>query len=231
MPFDRGPVHGEDFDGDFDTRSRIRPGGTRPAVRGERAARGGLISINDPSLPASTDGFNLTRDTSTGLEWLDVAASADYSFQTIQGQFARAVRFRASVTRRTSSSWGETPRGQVESLFKSAGLGGTIVFSFENYELVRGLMGYVGFSGNTGEFGYAYGTLVSADDPSTPLDGKIEALFSQGYDTGESGISSFDTFVPRRINTTDVGLPAVRGNWLVRPAASAVPSRLASGSP
>ena len=31
-----------------------------------------LLEINDPSLPASPDGWNLTEDTTTGLQWLDI---------------------------------------------------------------------------------------------------------------------------------------------------------------
>jgi len=187
-------------------------------------SRAGLVSLNDSSLPASADGFNITLDTSTGLEWLDVAVSADSTFQTIQSQFGPGGKFPGFRYATDLELGGNTPNGQVNSLFKSAGIGVSIVFSVANYDLVRGLMGYVGFSGNRANFGYAYGTVVSAQNVSTPLDGKIEALFSQGSNFGESGIGPFGTFGPRSVNTTDVGLPTVRGNWLVRAAAAtAVP--------
>jgi hypothetical protein len=88
------------------------------------AARAGLVSLNVPSLPASADGFNITRDTSTGLEWLDVAVSAPYTFQTIQGQFASGGAFPGFRYATDLELWGQSPRGQVDSLFKSAGLGG-----------------------------------------------------------------------------------------------------------
>jgi hypothetical protein len=187
-------------------------------------SRAGLISLNDPSLPASADGFNITLDTSTGLEWLDVAVSADYTFQTIQSQFGPGGLFHGFRYATDLELTGNTPQGQVDSLFKSAGIGPAIVFSQANYALVRGLMGFVGSSGNTAQFGYAYGSVVSAQNPSVELDGKIEALFSQGSDTGESGVTAFGAFGPRAINTTDVGLPVVRGNWLVRAESTPEPS-------
>jgi hypothetical protein len=77
-------------------------------------------------------------------------------------------------------------------------------------------MGFVGFSGNQAQYGYAYGTVANSLDSSSPLDDKIEALISQGANFGIAGTAPLGTFGPDPINTTDVGLPVIRGNWLVR---------------
>ena len=49
-----------------------------------------LIAINDPSIigngNASQDGLNLTRDTDTGLDWLDITLSLNRSFNDVSGE-------------------------------------------------------------------------------------------------------------------------------------------------
>ncbi len=42
-----------------------------------------LVRVNDPALPAGVDGFNLTRDTTTGLEWLDLTLTKGLSYDDI----------------------------------------------------------------------------------------------------------------------------------------------------
>ncbi len=44
-----------------------------------------LIGANDPAFGAGDDGFNLTQDTDTGLEWLDVPLTDNQSFNDIIG--------------------------------------------------------------------------------------------------------------------------------------------------
>ena len=39
-----------------------------------------LIQANDPAFGAGVDGFNLTQDTVTGLEWLDLTLSSGLSY-------------------------------------------------------------------------------------------------------------------------------------------------------
>jgi hypothetical protein len=149
-----------------------------------------------------------------------VAVSANFTFQTIQNQFDAAglfpgFRYATDLELSGNNQSGNNP-GQVHSLFESAGLGEGFSFSVVGYGLVRDLMGFVGFSGNQAQYGYAYGTVGNSLDPSSPLDGKIEALISQGANFGIAGTAPFGTFGPDPINTTDIGLPVVRGNWLVR---------------
>jgi hypothetical protein len=184
--------------------------------------------MNDSSLPASADGFNITLDTATSLEWLDVAVSADYTFQTIGSQFGpgglfHGFRYATDLELSGNDLTGNNPL-QVHSLFESAGLRNGYSFSVVGYGLVRNLMGFVGFSGNVAQYGYAYGTVLDSQDPTNPIDGKIEAFISQGFNFGEAGTSPFGAFGPLAMNTTDVGLPVVRGNWLVRAQAVPEPS-------
>ena len=46
-----------------------------------------LIGANDPAFGAGDDGFNLTQDTDTGLEWLDVPLTDNQSFNSVIGVF------------------------------------------------------------------------------------------------------------------------------------------------
>src|SRR5262249_27221010 len=146
---------------------------------------------------------------------------------TIQQQFAPGglfpgFRYATDLELTGNDQSGHSPV-QVHSLLESAGLGNGFAFSEVGYGEVRNLMGFVGFSGNQAQYGYAYGTAANSLNPSHPLDGKIEALIYQVYNFGVQGPAPLGTFGPTPINTTDVGLPTARGNWLVRPSASAVP--------
>src|SRR5215475_321698 len=155
-------------------------------------ARAVLVSLNDPLLPASADGNNLTLDTSTGLEWLDPDASAGRSYADLTGSDGSANDFApggvyaglryATVLELT----GNTAQGQVASLFKSGGVS-SVTSSAANYALVRGLLGFVGCSGSCASYGYAYGTLVTSAANPLPLHtAKLEAFPSQGLQFGES---------------------------------------------
>lgn len=44
-----------------------------------------IVLVNDPNLGISADGFNITRDTSTGLEWLDLDLSVGRKFDDLTG--------------------------------------------------------------------------------------------------------------------------------------------------
>jgi hypothetical protein len=72
------------------------------------SARAAVVVKNDPSLPASLDGNNLTEDTVTGLQWLDVTVTADRTFDDIIGndgtnEFVPGAISRASGMQRTMS--------------------------------------------------------------------------------------------------------------------------------
>lgn len=183
------------------------------------AARAGLFSLNDPLLPASADGNNLTLDTSTGLEWLDLDASAGRTYADLTGgdgsanDFAPGGVFAGLRYATVLELTGNTPQGQVASLFKSGGTS-SVTSSAGNYPLVRALFGFVGCSGSCAMYGYAYGTLVNSDASPMPLHtAKLEAFPSQGLLFGETLLDP--SIGPRSVNQN---VPVVFGNWLVRAA-------------
>ena len=53
---------------------RILAAGTL-ALAWTMPAPAALIAVNDAAFAASADGFNITRDSSTGLDWLDLDLS------------------------------------------------------------------------------------------------------------------------------------------------------------
>ncbi len=67
-----------------------------------------LIGANEAGLGAGDDGFNLTVDTATGLEWADLSLAQE-PFDNIKDQFA-ALGFRRAT------------RNEVVELFANAGL-------------------------------------------------------------------------------------------------------------
>ena len=187
------------------------------ALLGARPASALLLEVNDPSLPLSADGANLTRDTSTGLDWLDLDASAGRTYADLVGSdgsandFAPGGTFAGLRYATVLELTGNTAQGQVPSLFKSGGVSnGTS--SIANYALVRSMLELVGCSGSCDTFGYAYGTLVNSAASDLPLHtAKLEAFPSQGTMFGESLVDP--SIGPRTVNQN---VPVVFGNWLVR---------------
>ena len=57
----------------------------------------GLMGVHDPTVVGNgaspTDGFNLTRDTATGLEWLDLTLSTGLSFNDVSASFGTGQAF------------------------------------------------------------------------------------------------------------------------------------------
>lgn len=68
-----------------------------------------LIEVNDPTFGISPDGFNITRDTATGLDWLDVSLTDSTPFATVDA---------GPLT----PTWRRATNAEVASLFVSAGL-------------------------------------------------------------------------------------------------------------
>ena len=56
-------------------------------------AEGDIIRLNDPNLPQVADGFNIAKDTSTGMEWLHLSLSTNISFDEILDEFGPGGRF------------------------------------------------------------------------------------------------------------------------------------------
>jgi hypothetical protein len=85
-----------------------------------------LVEKNDPSLPGSLDGNNITEDTVTGLQWLDVTVSADRSFDDVVGndgmnEFAPGGDFEGFRHATADELTGWNPGPQFDSLFINFG--------------------------------------------------------------------------------------------------------------
>ena len=185
-----------------------------------------LIQLNDANFASSTDGFNITRDTATGLEWLDVAVSAGRTFDDLIGidgtnEFAAGGDFAGFRYATRLEIHGNTAQGQIDSLFKSANLG-VMAFSYVGgYAAVKGLLDFVGCSGDCASYGYAWGN--SVDNSFQHEEVKLEAFLFGGASRGSAiyGSSGHPVLVPRPSNTS--GFPLELGNWLVRDAVTGVP--------
>ena len=97
-------------------------------------AVGAIDLINDPSLPASADGFNITRDTSTGLEWLDLDVTVGRSFDDMTGvdgsdEFGPGGNFEGFRYARRKELTGAFNGPQLPSLYRSLGVSS---FSFSS---------------------------------------------------------------------------------------------------
>jgi hypothetical protein len=178
-----------------------------------------LIALNDPTLAASADGNNLTRDTSTGLEWLDIDISLGRTWDDLVGndgsnEFAPGGDFEGFRFATLIEFTGQTPGPQLDSLMKSAGLGVPTFSSIGTYAGVHALIGLVGCFANCPTYGYAWGAI---EHHTTGLETEIfiENFASSGFSWGraDQGVA----LTPFATNHPDQGFPLQKGNWLVRP--------------
>ena len=72
-------------------------------------AQGALIAVNDANFAASSDGFNITRDTASGLDWLDASITDTMKFVDVDA---------GPLT----PEWRRATLADVETLWDSAGL-------------------------------------------------------------------------------------------------------------
>lgn len=189
-------------------------------------AHAALLEKNDLSLPASADGNNLTEDTVTGLQWLDVTVSADRTFDDIVGndgtnEFAPGGDFAGfrHATADELTGWNNGP--QLDSLFINFGFTSSFS-SIGPYTQVRDYLALLGCNGSCSFYGRIYGIYVKNGDPSDPEWAEVEAFASSGFDWGALGTAGTDVFTPRPENSGDVHT----GHYLVRlvPASGPVPA-------
>ena len=74
-------------------------------------AHADLVRADDPAFGAGTDGFNLTRDTATGLEWLDLTLTKGLSYNAVAGGAGGFI----------AAGFSFATESQVSTLFTSAG--------------------------------------------------------------------------------------------------------------
>lgn len=199
------------------------------AATGARAA---LLKLNDPALPASADGQNFTRDTVTGLDYLDVDLSAGRTFDDLMGndgsnEFGPGGDFEGwrHATGLELTGWSAQP--QIDSLFKNFGFTSTFS-SIGPYSSVRDFLGHVGCFGSCASYGYVYGIFTRDGEPMNPEYAIIEAFASQGQNWGSVMVAGTEVFTPRPVN----GPGETIGHFLVRASPLSVPllSPIATGS-
>lgn len=150
-----------------------------------------LTEADDASLPASPDGFNLTVDDVTGLEWLDLTVTAGRTYEDIVGldgtdELGPGGDFEGfrHATDLEVSGWINGP--QQDSLFSNFGMGSPFG-SIGGYGIVRSYLSFVGCEGSCTTYGFIQGLAVDDVDPSVRVFFKAEAFPSQGFDFGGLG--------------------------------------------
>jgi hypothetical protein len=185
------------------------------------AAHAQLVSKNDPSLPPAADGFNISEDAVTGLQWLDVTITAGRTFDDMVGndgtnEFGPGGDFEGWRHATATELTGWTPSGQIDSLYKNFGFNSTFS-SIGTYGPVRSFLSFLGCLGECSRYGYNYGIYVKDDDDMDPEWAEVEAFRSQGADFGSLGIAGTNAFLPHPSN--NLGGP-IAGHYIVR----AIPS-------
>ena len=176
-----------------------------------------LTEVNDPALPASPDGFNLTQDDVTGLEWLDLTVTAGRTWDDIVGNDGtdelapggdfEGFRYGTFIE---VTGWSANP--QVDSLFSNFGFTSTFG-SIGGYPLVRDFMSYLGCFMNCASYGFVQGIFEDNNDPLILWYAGIEAFPSQGFAFGSLNVGATGPFTSRPVN----GSLDTTGHFLVRP--------------
>jgi len=177
-------------------------------------ARADIELLNDLTLPESSDGFNITRDTTTQLEWLDLDVSAGRTFDDLIGsdgsnEFAAGGDFEGFRYATNVELIGANNGPQLDSLYKSLMVNPGTYNSIGAYDVVRSAIVVVGCFGSCDNYGYAYGTMVNED--GTEAEASLEAYTSNDADWGRS----FPVGPPAYAEPNNM-FPQQKGNWLVR---------------
>ena len=189
------------------------------------SSQAAIVLVNDPSLGASADGFNITRDTSTGLDWLDLDLSAGRTFNDLTGtdgsnEFIAGGDFEGFRYATHVELTGAYNGPQLDSLYKSLGISPFDFSSIGGYVTARALITVAGCFGSCASYGYSNGILL-ADDGVTESVASMETFTNSGFDWGRSNPTSGPVLNNPPNRPVD-GFPLQRGNWLVRPT-SVVP--------
>lgn len=177
-----------------------------------------IEQVNDPALPASADGFNITRDTDTQLEWLDVDVTSGRSFDDLTGvdgsdEFAPGGDFAGFRYATQLELTGAVNGPQEPSLYRSLGVSPFGFSSIGGYSQARALITIAGCFGSCTSHGYTSGNLL-ANDRITPAIASMEAFRSQGQNWGRSNPNGLPVYFP-----PNDAFATEHGNWLVRPVA------------
>lgn len=150
--------------------------------------------LNDSSLPTSSDGMNITRDTSTNLEWLDLTVTTGSSFNDVSAQLTAGGTldgFRFATTSEVAALWssfGFSPgfdgnSSNPEILTAVTFLGNT--FGVSAAEGFNGLYDDSGTGNDPTRIGWARAFVVPSDPRWQADINDDNRLFSQS--TGDTG--------------------------------------------
>lgn len=192
---------------------------------GTTSSHASIVLLNNPGLGISADGFNITRDTSTGLEWLDLDLSVGRTFNDLTGvdgsnEFLAGGDFEGFRYATHLELTGAINGPQLDSLYKSLGISPFSFSSLGGYSPARSLITIAGCFGSCASYGYSNG-IILADDGITEAAASMETFTNSGFNWGRSNpfTGPIHNNPPNRPQD---GFPLQQGNWLVRPV-SAVP--------
>lgn len=181
------------------------------------SAEAQLVEVDDPTLPASPDGFNLTQDLTTGLEWLDVNVSAGRSFDDMVGndgtnEFAPGGDFETFRHATFLELTGWNAGSQLDSLFIHFGFTSTFA-SIGGYVNAHDFLTYLGCLANCGSYGYVSGAYALDEaSPNTPRWAMVNAFPNGGQNWGR--LDATFPFVPT--SRPENGSHMTYGHFLVR---------------
>lgn len=173
-----------------------------------------LIAITDPSSPGGAN--NVTSDTATGLDWLDLTASSGISYDDILLQFG---------TGGTYEGWRHATQAEVNDLIvNSAGL------TLANQPIVDPqAIQFVAFFGIT-QTSAVTGDVATRGRYNDDATGSIANLAGSAFVAYRSGSTIFPDYTEASILDDQPGINSViptngTGHWLVRTSSnnSAVP--------
>lgn len=185
-----------------------------------------IILINDPSLPASADGFNITRDTVTGLEWLDLDVSVGRTFNDLTGidgsnEFIAGGDFGGFGYATQLQLTGAVNGPQIDSLYKSLGISPFDFSSIGGYADARSLITIAGCFASCASYGYSNGIILKNDGITEGVT-SMETFTSGGWNWGRSNT----TTGPILNNPPNDAFPLEQGNWLIRPTVVPLPASI-----
>ena len=183
-------------------------------------ANAALIGINDPLYGAGQDGQNITLDTDTGLEWLDVTLTTNRSYNDIAGQFGSGGDF---------TGWRHATAGELIEFFGNAGLPAALGEVDPGSFLDDEISAFLDLTGKIHDGSTTINLPVASSDPVFRTNGAMfdgsEFLPPNIQSTSWAGITDGQFALRVRVHTGEgpgTSQETVLGHWLVREASTEV---------
>jgi hypothetical protein len=149
----------------------------------------------------------ITRDTATGLDWLDLTQTIGFSYDDMLVELSVGGMFEGFRYATTAD---------VDGLQQAAGLSAGLFYTASTITRMRveSLMDMVGvteFENSTG-YKYAYGITSDPFEPTSTIDDRILRGFSL-----TAGVSAAQGIIGDNVSSSTIG------NWLIRNTPTAVP--------